>query len=151
MTQRPESAIIHAVALLHARGIEGVRMRANFYATGHWRCRVFAPEPGDGPGEERDPVLSYTNGREWDVFGDGRESWTKESLADELEALLAPYPRARRADAAYADWFRELVARAGAGVFASYDEYDDWEQQGIIAVFPERGRTTQSMPVPPAP
>ena len=47
MTDRPESAIIGAVALLHTRGLEGVRMRANFYATGHWRCRVFAPAPGD--------------------------------------------------------------------------------------------------------
>ena len=65
---------MQAVAVLHARGLEGVRMRANFYATGHWRCRVYAPIPGDAIDRERDSVLAYTNGRQWDVFGDGRVS-----------------------------------------------------------------------------
>ena len=151
MSERPESTIIQAVALLHARGWEGVRMRANFYATGHWRCRVFVAERGDPPSLERDPVLSYTSGREWDVFGDGHTSWTTERLADQLETRLARTPGARRPDPAYADWFRELVARTGKGVFASYDEYDHWEEGGSIAVFPHNGRRAEGMPLPPTP
>ena len=73
------------------------------------------------------------------------------SLADEFETGLARLPRARRPDPAYVEWFRELAARTGAGVFASYDEYDDWERQGTIAVFPESGRMAEGMPLPPSP
>ena len=151
MTDRPESTLIRAVALLHSRGLEGVRMRANFYATGHWRCRIFVSEPGDDVSTERDPILAYTSGREWDVFGDGRTSWTDARLADEFETRLARMPGARRPDPAYVEWFRELILRTGAGVFASYDEYEDWERHGTIAVFPEGGRMGEGMPLPPSP
>jgi hypothetical protein len=149
MTERPEPTIMRAVALLHSRGMQRVRMRANFYATGHWRCRVFVPNRGDGLSTERDPILWYTNGLEWDVFGDGRTSWTDARLADEFARRLARMPRCRQPDPAYAEWFRGLVARTGDGVFASYDEYDDWEGEGRIAVFTEHGRTADGMPLPP--
>ena len=126
-------------------------MRANFYATGHWRCRVFASAPGDAIDVERDPVLFYTNGREWDIFGDERLSWTDATIAEALAKLFAPSPYARRADPAYAEWFLDLVRRTGSGVFASYDEYADWEAEGSIAVFLDGGRTVELMPLPPRP
>lgn len=140
---RPEPAIVHAVALLHERGWEGVRIRANYYATGHWRCRVYVPHPGDDPVLERDVLLAYTNGRGWDVFGDGREAWDAASLADALEVLAGAHPAARRDDPEYAAWLRDVRERTGGGHLSMYEEVlspaDDWEARGLVRLIPAAG------------
>ncbi|GAB6859211.1 hypothetical protein [Microbacterium xylanilyticum] len=84
--RRPEFAITAAVALLHERGMQGVRINANFYATGHWRCRVFVPEPGDA--EERNVVLSYSNASRWEPFPEPKV----DGIADMLALAVGEYP-----------------------------------------------------------
>lgn len=158
---RPEHAIVHAVALLHERGLEGVRIRANFYATGHWRCRVYVPAAGDDPDLERDVVLAYTNGRQWDVFGDGRTRWDASSLADEFERLAEAHPDARRSDPAYASWLREVRERTDGGAFSMYEDFytpeQDWQSRRQVRLLPReaipaaQGAEDVVMPVPPPP
>ena len=158
---RPEHAIVRAVALLHERGLEGVRIRANFYATGHWRCRVYVAAPGDDPDIERDVLLAYTNGRQWDLFGDGRTRWDAASLADELEQLAASRPNARRADPAYAAWLREVRERTDGGAFSMWEDFhtpeQDWQSRRQVLLLPREFVPAGSsedqlvMPIPPAP
>ncbi|MEU1973314.1 hypothetical protein ABZ477_16800 [Microbacterium sp. NPDC019599] len=140
MEPRPEPMIVHAVALLHERGLQGVRIRANFYATGHWRCRVFVAAPGDDRDIERDRLLAYTNGRGFDVFGDGRTEWDAASLADALEGLALPYAHARRADPAYVAWLREVRERTGGGHLSMYEDAytpeQDWPARGLVQLLP---------------
>ncbi len=136
----PEFALVAAVALLHERGWEGVRIAANFYATGHWRCRVYVPWPGDptGPGDERDVLLAYSSGAGADVFRDGRTAWTPAQIADRLAAAAAEHPHAARPDPAYAAWVRELRARTGGGAFVmhedAYTPQQMWHRRGLVSL-----------------
>jgi hypothetical protein len=155
VADKPSIVILDAVSRLHARGLQGVRIRANFYATGHWRCRVYVSHPGDDPAQERDVLVAYTSGREDDILGDGRGDWTPESLSDELGARAAAVPDAARADAAYATWYRRLRDATGPeGVFALWDDYDDWEATGRVAVIRAHGDARaepEFLPLPPPP
>ncbi|WP_139230911.1 hypothetical protein [Microbacterium sp. cf046] len=155
MVVKPSTLIFDAVTRLHERGMQGLRVRANFYATGHWRCRVYASRAGDEPDRERDQLLSYTSGRDQDIFGDGRRDWTVESLADELGGRAAPFPDATRSDPAYVEWFAGMREATGPdGVFALWDDYDDWESTGRVAVIRVHGdeRTAPDfLPLPPSP
>ena len=56
---RPESALVAAVARAHERGFDGIRIVANFYATGHWRCRVTVPGPGQD--DEQNVLVAYSS------------------------------------------------------------------------------------------
>ena len=156
----PMPMIVEAVALLHERGLEGVRIRANFYATGHWRCRVYVPAPGDRPDIENDVLLAYTNGRWFDVFGDGREGWDAAAIAAELERRAADRPNARRPDPAYAAWLREVRERTGGGYLSFYEDFytveSDYSLRGLVLLLPpERGGHVRGdgpfIEVPPAP
>jgi hypothetical protein len=157
--RRPEPLIVHAVALLHDRGLEGVRIRANHYATGHWRCRVYVPSPGDDPDAEPNVLLAYTNGRGFDIFGDGREGWDAASLTDELARLAASVPVASRPDAAYAAWLRELRRQTGGGHFSMYEDFsspeDDWESRRLVRLIPVERHPDRveewAIRLPPAP
>lgn len=148
---------MHAVALLHDRGYEGVRIRANFYATGHWRCRIYVPQPGDDPALQRDVILSYTNGRAWDLFGDGRTGWDAGSLADALQELADAHPASRRADPEYVAWLREVRTRTGGGHLSMYEDVlspeDDWEARRLVRLIPapDAPPGERSIRLPPAP
>lgn len=153
--RKASGVILDAVALLHERGLQGVRIRANFYATGHWRCRIFVSHPGDDPTMERNLLVAYTSGREDDLLGDGRREWTDAAFADELERRAAAIPDASRADPDYVSWFRRMREETGPdGVFALWDDYDDWEGEGRVAVIraygDARGRS-DFIPLPPPP
>jgi hypothetical protein len=155
VSRKGSTVVLDAVGRLHERGLQGVRVRANFYATGHWRCRVYVSHPGDDPGREGDVLVAYTSGRDADLLGDGRTDWTAEALADELATRANPIPDAVRPDPEYAAWYRRLrEASGGDGVFALWDDYDDWERQGHVAVIRVHGdpRTGPDiLPLPPAP
>jgi hypothetical protein len=151
--------IVEAVTLLHERGYEGVRIRSNFYATGHWRCRVSVPRPGSDPRLEGDHVLAYTNGRWLDVFGDGRVDWDAASIADELERRVSAFADARRADAAYAAWLRDVRERTEGGSLSFYEDFlseeDDYEARGLVRLLPADHRRAAEgdwlVPGPPPP
>ena len=155
VTGKPSTVILDAVTLLHARGLEGVRVRANFYATGHWRCRVYVSHRGDDPALERDVLVSYTSGRGDDLLGDGRIDWTAESLADDLEKLASVVADAGRADPDYTAWYRGMRLATGPdGVFALWDDRDHWERDGHVAVIRAFGDTRDApdrLSVPPPP
>ena len=165
-SERPEFAIVAAVALLHERGFQGIRINANFYATGHWRCRVFVPEPGEAA--EQNILLSYTSGSGWEPFPDP----TVEGIADTLAAAAAAHTGADRADPAYVAWLAELHERTDGGSFVMWeDAYSSehmWQQRGLVRLLyagaaaaardaeshdgmDENGWTLAgTMPVPPA-
>lgn len=132
--QRPETTIIAAVALLHERGFQGVRVLANFYATGHWRCRVVVSEPGGGdhPSDERSTLLAYTNGMGWDPF----PVRTASAIADRLQSAAEQFPAARRPDPRYAAWLAELRLRTGGGSFVmsedAYTREQMWRERGLV-------------------
>lgn len=155
VTRSASAVILDAVARLHERGLQGVRIRANFYATGHWRCRVYVSRPGDDPSMERDVLVAYTSGRENDLLGDGRGDWTDESFADELGARAAGLSDAARPDPAYVSWYHELREATGPdGVFALWDDDDDWERAGQVAVLRGHGdprARRDFLPLPPPP
>ena len=127
---RPEFAITSAVALLHERGLQGVRINANFYATGNWRCRVFVPEPRDP--SEQNILLDYTSGSGWDPF----PTPTVEGIADAFAEAAAAHRAARRADPEYAAWLAELRERTGGGSFVmwedAYSREHMWEERGLV-------------------
>lgn len=153
--RKATTVILDAVSLLHERGLQGLRIRANFYATGHWRCRIYVSHPGDDPALERDTLVAYTSGREDDLVGDGRREWTDAAFADELARRAAEIPDARRSDPEYVSWFQQMRHETGAdGVFALWDDYDDWEGEGRVAVIRAfgdvRGRS-DFVPLPPPP
>lgn len=153
--RKGSTIVLDAVTRLHERGLQGVRVRANFYATGHWRCRVYVSRPGGEPAAETDTLLAYTSGRQDDLLGDGRRDWTAESLADELTLRATPFPHADRKDSGYAAWYRRLRAASGPdGVFALWDDYDDWEGEGHLAVIRAYGDLRSEpdfLPLPPGP
>jgi hypothetical protein len=153
--RKGSTVILDAVSVLHERGLQGVRVRANFYATGHWRCRVYVSRPGGDPAVETDQLLAYTSGRGEDLVGDGRRDWTADTLADALAARATPFAHAERLDPAYAAWYRRLRQATGAdGVFALWDEDDDWEGQGrlaVIRVYGDERAEPDFVPLPPAP
>ena len=158
-SDRPEPLIVEAVALLHERGLEGVRIRANFYATGHWRCRVYVPAPGDDPDEEDNVLLAYTNGRDFDIFGDGLTTWDAATLADELERRARQFPQAARRDPEYSAWLREVRERTGGGYFSMYEDFyvpaDDWVGRREVRLIPRHraagDRGGWAIRLPPAP
>ena len=135
---RPEAAIIAAVSRLHELGFQGVRVAANHYATGHWRCRVLVPEPGDSIGwaGERNILLAYTNGSGRDVFGDGRTDWDVVALADRLARAAQEVPSAVRPDPQYAAWLTELRRRTAGGWFVMWEDAylpeQMWEARGLV-------------------
>lgn len=144
-SDRPEAAIVAAVATLHARGFEGIRITANFYATGHWRCRVLVPDPGDasGPAAERNVLLAYSNSLGWDLFRDGRTEWDVDAIAGRLAAAAQAYPGAFRADREYVAWLAELRRRTNGGWFAMYEDayvpQQMWDRRGLVRlVYPDR-------------
>ena len=163
---RPEFAITAAVALLHERGLQGIRINANFYATGHWRCRVFVPEPADA--EERNVLLSYSNASRWEPFPEP----TAEGIARMLAPAAGEYPAARRADPEYVAWLAELRERTGGGSFVMWEDAFTaermWPQRGLVRLLYADPDTAQrdraahdgvdeygwslagTMPVPPA-
>lgn len=140
MTTKGSTVILDAVGRLHERGLQGVRVRANFYATGHWRCRVYVSHPGEDPRREGDILVAYTSGRDADLCGDGRIDWTADTFADELAHRSEQYPDAARSDSAYVRWFSELRMATGPdGVLALWDDYENWESAGHVAVIRAQG------------
>ena len=158
-SDRPEPLIVEAVSLLHERGFEGIRIRANFYATGHWRCRVYVPTPGDDPDAENAVLLAYTNGLDFDIFGDGRTSWDAATLADELERLARRNAFAARRDSEYSAWLREVRDRTDGGHFSMYEDFyvpeGDWVGRREVRLIPRHraavDRGEWAIRLPPAP
>lgn len=116
-----EFRLVAAVARAHERGWPGIRINANLYATGHWRCRVFVPGPGEADDDalerENDVLLRYSSAGGEDVFRDGRTDWTVEALVDRFTELARPLAAASGPDARYATWLAELRRRTGGGAF----------------------------------
>ncbi|ONI62866.1 hypothetical protein CSIV_15585 [Microbacterium sp. CSI-V] len=131
---RSEFALVAAVARAHERGFDGIRIVANHYATGHWRCRVTVPEPGQD--DEQNALLAYSSAGKWDLFHDGRTEWTVDAITDRLIELAQPYPSATVPDPAYVPWLAELRRRTGGGAFVMYeDAYSReqmWRQRGLV-------------------
>lgn len=131
---RPEFAFVAAVAGAHERGFDGIRIVANFYATGHWRCRVTVPDPGGD--DEQNALVAYSSAGGWDLFGDGRTDWTVDAISDRLIDLARPFPSASRADPAYVDWLAELRRRTGGGAFVMFEDAFTrehmWRQRGLV-------------------
>lgn len=161
MLERPEVTLLHAVRLLHERGFEGVRASPTFYATGHWRCRVYVPDPllpvpadpnasGDAP-----VVLRYTNGTGWEFeAGTGAEPTTVEQLADRLVELVPAEARdaARTPSPAYRFWFSALLDACGDdAVPYLVDDYFSATDAGYVATTRRTEDGAQvRFPLPPA-
>lgn len=129
---QPEFAFIAAVARAHERGFDGIRIVANYYATGHWRCRVTVPDPGQD--DEQNDIVAYSNSGDWDLFTDGRTDWTVDAITDRLVDLAQPFPSASVADPAYVAWLAELRRRTGGGAFVMWEDAYSLEH-----MWPERG------------
>ncbi|PNW10460.1 hypothetical protein C1632_01360 [Microbacterium testaceum] len=135
--------LVAAVAHAHERGWQGIRINANLYATGHWRCRVFVPEPGethDSPLErESNVVLRYSSAGGEDVFQDGRTDWTTETLAGRFIELARPHAAASEPDAGYATWLAELRRRTGGGAFWMAEDAMSrqalWRERGLVCLW----------------
>lgn len=166
--------LVAAVSRAHERGWQGIRINANLYATGHWRCRVFVPEPGEvdegSVPRESNVLLAYSSAGRDDVFNDGRTDWTVETLADRFIELARPFAPASGSDPAYAAWLDELRRRTGGGAFLMYEDSMSrqtmWRERGLVSLLyahpeaaaadatgavDENGWTLDgTMPVPPA-
>lgn len=133
---RPEFALVAAVAGAHERGFDGIRIVANSYATGHWRCRVTVPDPGQD--DEQNALLAYSSAGRWDLFDDGRTDWTVDAITDRLIELAQPFASASVADPAYVAWLAELRRRTGGGAFVMFeDAYSPeqmWRQRGLVSL-----------------
>lgn len=136
-----------------------MRIRANYYATGHWRCRVYVPAPGDDPDLERNVVIAYTNGAWFDIFRDGRTEWDAASLAGELERRARGFDEATRSDPDYAAWLREVRERTGGGYLSFCEDFytveSDYSRRGLVKLI-HAGRRHGAIEedligVPPAP
>lgn len=153
--ERPEAAIVAAVSRLHERGWQSVRVAANYYATGHWRCRVHVAEPGDTNdlADEPNILLAYSNSLAWDVFMDGRTDWNVDAIADRLAESAREYPGAARPDAPYVAWLSELRYRTKGGWFVmaedAYSPQQMWNNRGLVKlIYPDRaaGQADQADP-----
>ena len=116
--------ILQSVRSLHERGFESVRARPGMSPSGmYWRVSVMAGA--------RD-ILGYTTGNGSDVVGmDVTAATPAEAVADHLLSLSPGLEPA--ADAAYAEWYRDLLRLVEENAalpiaFADYfDDADGWE------------------------
>ncbi|MGC0369938.1 hypothetical protein [Microbacterium sp. SLBN-111] len=131
---RPEFALVAAVARAHERGFDGMRIVAYFYATGHWRCRINVPDGSEE--DEHNALFAYSSAGGWDLFNDGRTDWTVDAITDRLIELAQPFASASVADPAYVAWLAELRRRTGGGAFVmfedAYSRQHMWEQRGLV-------------------
>lgn len=119
---RAPLVLLRAIAMLHKRGLQGLRILPYLHDNGFWRCIVYVPKPGERYTDHdvvfrADALLTYTNASGYDYFNERRaEPWTPYELADRLERNARAYQYADRVDAAYAAWYADLLVECGVGV-----------------------------------
>ena len=135
--------------------MQGVRIRANFYATGHWRCRIHVSHPGDDPALESDCSSRTPQGERTTFWATAVVNGRMRRSPTNWPNVPRDVPDALRPDPEYVSWFQQMRYETGAdGVFALWDDYDDWESEGRVAViraFGDARGGSDFVPLPPPP
>jgi len=103
----PSHAFLQAVAVLHRRGWESVRVFTELYEIGDWRCWLHAS--GWRSGRRPFRLGLYIGADDWEMPfpHDPSASMTPDEIADALELDLDA--RGREPDPEYGPWYAELI------------------------------------------
>lgn len=102
--------VLQAVAVLHRRGHQHVRVSPGMSASGMYWHLTLSVAPGSVEEEAGRRELSWSTGNGTDVVGlDVTASTTPDAVADALVAALPAFGRTWR-DWTYAGWYAELLA-----------------------------------------
>jgi hypothetical protein len=105
--------LLRAVAVLHARGYHGVRIKPGLSASGmHWRCELYVKSSQVRIAQSSNGIVSGMTACD-----------APETLATALEAN-PQLARARQPDLAYVAWYAAMLATLGDALPISFADWD---------------------------
>ncbi|HRP99811.1 MAG TPA: hypothetical protein PK781_05045 [Terrimesophilobacter sp.] len=143
--------LLHAIAVLHARGAQRITIFPFMSPTGlHWRCGIHL----DGVRLDK---IAYTSASGWQLPGNpSGDKLDAEAAADAIWSTLTDdeRERANRPDPAYTAWYTDMLARLGTGFPILYDDSVGpaaYEQGYLAVIGPNRDCIpgNAQVPLPP--